>query len=298
MNKTIKGVLNRITKILLPDDYQKIYLLRSKLYSQFLLANKNSDNINEVIAATRFLSPTDVEVKECPEYKNILILAPHQDDDIIGCGGTLLKSSKSGADVHTIYLTDGASPKMTGKSRTQYINIRNQEAEKVWEKLNGSKPTFMNLPTRQDIDVNATIIQLRKLIIERNPDCVFVPHFLELPSDHKRTAYLFAEVLRTTPKLNIQEVWSYQVTSMIAPNIGIDITDVEQTKYDLMLLWESQNKMFNYAHRARGLNAANTFYTQYTKSSHTNPYIELFFVTAPKQYIELINSFYENEALF
>ena len=77
MNKTIKGVLNRITKILLPDDYQKIYLLRSKLYSQFLLANKNSDNINELIADTRFIITTHVEIKECTENKHIM-KQPHQ----------------------------------------------------------------------------------------------------------------------------------------------------------------------------------------------------------------------------
>src|ERR1700690_2675544 len=40
--------------------------------------------------------------------ESVLVLAPHMDDEVIGCGGTLAKHIARGASVTVAYLTDGA----------------------------------------------------------------------------------------------------------------------------------------------------------------------------------------------
>jgi len=42
-----------------------------------------------------------------PAGKNILVLAPHPDDEVIGCGGTLYKHFLAGAEITVVYMTDG-----------------------------------------------------------------------------------------------------------------------------------------------------------------------------------------------
>jgi hypothetical protein len=42
-----------------------------------------------------------------PEGRRFVVLAPHMDDEVIGCGGTLYKHIQGGAIVTVIYMTDG-----------------------------------------------------------------------------------------------------------------------------------------------------------------------------------------------
>src|SRR5919108_3307323 len=42
-----------------------------------------------------------------PKGERVVILAPHMDDEVIGCGGTLRKHVLNGADVTVVFLTDG-----------------------------------------------------------------------------------------------------------------------------------------------------------------------------------------------
>src|SRR5690348_6988030 len=42
-----------------------------------------------------------------PEAGKVVVLAPHMDDEIIGCGGTIARHAAAGASVTVVYLTDG-----------------------------------------------------------------------------------------------------------------------------------------------------------------------------------------------
>ena len=44
------------------------------------------------------LEPQEIDVKN---LKRVLVLAPHQDDEILGCGGTLLQLAEMGCEIKT-----------------------------------------------------------------------------------------------------------------------------------------------------------------------------------------------------
>jgi LmbE family N-acetylglucosaminyl deacetylase len=66
-----------------------------------------------------------------------LVLAPHQDDETIGAGGTLLLAKRAGVELHVLFVTDGRSKGAVsyGETPEEVIRIRNREAAKVGSHL-------------------------------------------------------------------------------------------------------------------------------------------------------------------
>ena len=58
--------------------------------------------------------------------KKILVVAAHPDDDVLGCGGTISKFARQGADIHVMFLADGVFSRYGNKTNLQ-INYKNRE---------------------------------------------------------------------------------------------------------------------------------------------------------------------------
>ena len=65
---------------------------------------------------------------EAPPGSRIVVLAPHPDDDVLGCGGTLAKQVVTGASVSVVYLTDGRKGDPTFASEDDLVKERQREA--------------------------------------------------------------------------------------------------------------------------------------------------------------------------
>ncbi|NOR53664.1 MAG: hypothetical protein GQ536_06215, partial [Candidatus Aminicenantes bacterium] len=64
--------------------------------------------------------------------KRVLVLAPHPDDETIGCGGSLAIHANAGDPVKVVFLTNGAKGDTSGKEeKKSYIKIRQGEARKA-----------------------------------------------------------------------------------------------------------------------------------------------------------------------
>lgn len=55
--------------------------------------------------------------------QNLLVLAAHPDDEVLGCGGTIAKMTDLGATVHVSFLADGVFSR-EGVAATQQIELR------------------------------------------------------------------------------------------------------------------------------------------------------------------------------
>ena len=58
--------------------------------------------------------------------KNILVVAAHPDDEVLGCGGTLANLSKKGFNIYTLFVSDGVS----ARNETKGIMRRKIEQRK------------------------------------------------------------------------------------------------------------------------------------------------------------------------
>ena len=119
------------------------------------------------------------------KQKKILIIAAHPDDEILGCGGTILKNIKT-SKIKVIFLTNGISARSSKKKK---INERKNESLRLFKYLNLDKPIFFNFPDNQldKIPLLKIIKKIESVLRKFNPDEVFT-HFENcLNVDHQVT---------------------------------------------------------------------------------------------------------------
>ena len=51
--------------------------------------------------------------------KNILVIAAHPDDEILGCGGTIARLSKQGSKINTLILAEGITSRDKIRNRSK-----------------------------------------------------------------------------------------------------------------------------------------------------------------------------------
>lgn len=219
------------------------------------------------------------------ELKSILVLAPHQDDEAIGSGGSLLLASKAGARLDIVYVTDGDQRK--ANQPPDLPEVRASEARKVCSRLGATEHQLgiSNLaphPTFEDIDRLASIIRSIK------PQVVMAPWLLDWPAKHRMVNHLLW-LSRKRNNLPDFEVWGYQVHNTPFVNGYVDITEVAEEKRRLLECYASQNRYRRYDHIAMGLAAWNAHMLE---SASDPRYVEVFFALPASEFYELAESFY------
>ena len=234
----------------------------------------------KVLETKRFSRKLRPVQLEAPDAKKIVVIAPHQDDDIYGAGGTILKAIDSGAKVHVVYLTQ---PNNEQQARLVY-----KETEEVCSKSE-TIPHFLKQKTGQiplnDFKLNANLL---RIIQDVQPGIVFIPFLMDDHDDHRRVNELLYSILKNERTINF-EIWAYQIYSSIIPNVVVDITEHSQRKKEIIKIWKSVSGQRDWAHYILGMNAANSRWI----SSKTPIYVEAFFVVPVKEYLELCGLYFQ-----
>jgi LmbE family N-acetylglucosaminyl deacetylase len=196
---------------------------------------------------------------------NILVVAPHHDDEVLGCGGTIAKHYGKGDKVFVVYITAGWSSLPKIKSKGTAIKIREKEAKKACNILGVGKTFFLREKDR-GLFYNGEIVQkLINVIREVNPQIIFVPHPEEKDLEHRITYEIAREAswLSKSPYLpklgksvkSIEALYLYEVwTPMKNYFIKEDITSVIDTKIKALSAYKSQMEYLNLVDGIIGLN--------------------------------------------
>ena len=209
-------------------------------------------------SATKF--DYHIEIKEEIKVNKVLVLAPHPDDDVFGCGGTLKKIADGGGNIVVAYFCDGAGGVPEGRNEEgevqrydqDLIEIRKSEAKKSAEILGIGKQVFFGYHDGKLAAGSAAIKALSSLIKEIIPDIIFVPSFLDNHPDHRVTNEILINVL-SQEKFG-GEIWAYEVWTPIFPNRVVNITQNIEAKKRAMATQISQLKSRGYDKAILGLN--------------------------------------------
>ncbi|HEV7783888.1 MAG TPA: PIG-L family deacetylase, partial [Thermoanaerobaculia bacterium] len=117
---------------------------------------------------------------------SVLVLAPHYDDEVLGCGGLIAGLAAAGAVVRVLFLTDSTGGAEDVADRDAYGRRRREEAAKVCEILAITGCDHLGLPDGAlDQHLDAAEQGIRRAIFTQRPDLLLVPSPLEITRDHR-----------------------------------------------------------------------------------------------------------------
>lgn len=114
--------------------------------------------------------------------KRALVIAPHPDDEILGCGGTIARLVDGGCHVEVVVATRGHAPRF---SQAQVDQVRD-EARQAHTVLGVAHTYFLDFPAAAldqvpRSDLNAGIAGV---VQSARPDTLFIPFVADLHFDH------------------------------------------------------------------------------------------------------------------
>lgn len=191
--------------------------------------------------------------------KKILVLAPHPDDEAIGCGGTLLRHVKEGDSVQIIFLTSGEKGGH-GLSETETIRVREAESCVAARILGVRHLEFWRLPDGAVRPARAAVAQMRKKLQQFRPDVVYITHDREMHPDHRGAVRLLESGLRAVRRRKHAEAWTprvlgYEIWTPIQKlDEIVDISPFLNKKLRAVRAYRSQCAVVDFVEAVRSLN--------------------------------------------
>jgi LmbE family N-acetylglucosaminyl deacetylase len=186
----------------------------------------------------------------------IMVVAPHPDDESIGCGGMMCLHEQRGEAVQVVFLTSGERG-IEGVASELAQSIREAEASKALAILGVERMDFLRLPDLGLWDAGtAAATRLGDVFKASPPRLIYLPHPQEAHPDHAATLPIVRAALAKAfaegqlPELRAYEVW----TPMEAFEWPEDISAVMARKLRAVRCYRSQLKNFQYDRAVRGLN--------------------------------------------
>jgi LmbE family N-acetylglucosaminyl deacetylase len=186
---------------------------------------------------------------------NVLAIAPHPDDESIGCGGALHNHVLNGDSVAAVFLTSGELG-LKHLPREKAWDIREAEARKAAAILGIASTSFLRGPDWTLADSPSSVVeQLRTILEQQRPSIIYLPHPGEWHPDHKVAVAIVRSALESvpdlTPLLRGYEFW----TPLTEYKHVEDITSVERVKIRAIRAHSSQTTQFGYVRATLALNA-------------------------------------------
>lgn len=150
--------------------------------------------------------------------RNVLIVAAHPDDEILGVGGTAAWHVDRGDRVATAILAEGA----TSRDKERDVDDRRLELQALRRsaalaagKLGLPEPDFFGLPdNRMDRLDLLDVVKIVEEIVEKvDPDIVYTHHFGDLNIDHDVTHRAVVTACRPLPEVKPRAIYSFETVS-------------------------------------------------------------------------------------
>lgn len=201
--------------------------------------------------------------------KQILVIAAHPDDEVLGVGGTILKHVKNGDEVYCLILGRGVESRFDKKS-IERNEEDEKEKERMQESLNcgkilGMKEIFFeDFPdNRFDsvdlLDITKKVEYYLKIV---KPEIIYTHYENDLNIDHRRVFQAVITACRPCNENCPKEIYSFEVLSgtewqlegmKFSPNVYIDIEENIETKLRAIEVYKSEIRDYPHSRSNEGI---------------------------------------------
>lgn len=180
----------------------------------------------------------------------VLVLAPHPDDEVFGCGGAIMRHIADGDPVHVVIVTDGGWQAEADSNPESYVRLRRNESLSAAKILGYGTPVFWGLEDRKLSYGEALVRRIGKAIQDFGATIIYAPSIYEMHPDHRALALAAVDAARSSGATLVM----YEVGVPLPPNRLLDITDLKSRKSEAMGCFDSQLAQREYASHIEALN--------------------------------------------
>jgi len=222
----------------------------------------------------------------------ILVLAPHADDEILGCGGLISKYSSDGHEVFIAILTNASigAPEIFSENG---IKVIREAALKAHKLLNVKETIFLDLPAPQldQYPMFKITDQIKALVKKYTPDIFLIPHKGDVHIDHKVIHDAALVAIRPISRHKIKKILVYETLSetewgdpagsdYFKPNYYLDISEHIENKKKAFSFFASQVKLYPHPRSLEGISVL----AQYRGMTVNVPFAEAFMMIREVDY--------------
>lgn len=173
-----------------------------------------------------------------PDCRKALVIAPHPDDETLGCGATINLMNNSNCTVSVVLLTDG---KDTERGR-DISELRLNEFNNATRILGCTDNIFMDFPDgKLGQHILGATERLSEILKDQQPEIIFAPYVLDFNPDHRYSDLILSRSIGDLKKVHIAmyEVW----TPIVYPDCYINVSSEYTAKTSAINCYESQEQI-------------------------------------------------------
>lgn len=231
--------------------------------------------------------------------RSVVVLAPHMDDEVLGCGGAVRRHVLAGTPVTVVFMTDGSlgnrelregeglEHEEREAGRAELTEQRKRESLAAAKILGVEDLVFLDAPDGELHETPTVVAALRNELLRTRPSVLYVPSMLELHDDHwatSRVVYRCLDVVDPSAVVREYEVW----TPLLANSLAI-IDEVAEAKSNALRQFETQNAD-RLVHAGMGLNS---YRSTYLYREPERAYAEAFHESTVERYSALFRTYTE-----
>lgn len=198
----------------------------------------------------------------------ILVIAAHPDDEVLGCGGTIARMSKEGHNISVLILGEGITSRYLQREDADQKKIQDlrKHSHQVAKLLGITDLQMFDLPdNRFDTIALLDIVKILEAQIEKTkPDCIYTHSSVDLNMDHvlvNRATLIAARPLENSYVKTVMSFevpssteWAFQITrTNFEPNIFVDVTNTLETKIEAMKIYDGEKREYPHPRSSKAL---------------------------------------------
>jgi LmbE family N-acetylglucosaminyl deacetylase len=185
--------------------------------------------------------------------KNVLILAPHPDDEVLGCGATIKKLSDEGNLVFVLVASRG-SQRLYDQTKVEAVR---KEALAAHALLGVKQTFFLDFPAPELDTIPLADIsrEIAKVLTENKINVLYLPHRGDIHNDHRVVFNAGLVAARPVGDYSVKEIYAYETLSetewaapfaddAFIPTCFVDVENSLQAKLEAMKCFKSQLRNF------------------------------------------------------